>query len=126
MKLRNTCLDVLGSYSGWVERHPEHLQAVFKAAVAELPHAATQAYAARLFTDVCDACGSHVGKSQEFLGAVLNVHRQALAASLPKKELLLITRGQWHALIGCYGRHRRPVARSNWVLWPTPQASGTL
>ena len=20
--------------------------------------------------------------------------------------------GQWHALIGCYGRHRRPVARS--------------
>ena len=23
------------------------------------------------------------------------------------------TAGQWHALIGCYGRHRRPVARSN-------------
>ena len=21
--------------------------------------------------------------------------------------------GQWHALNGCYGRHRRPVARSN-------------
>ena len=21
--------------------------------------------------------------------------------------------GQWHALIDCYGRHRRPVARSN-------------
>ena len=33
--------------------------------------------------------------------------------------------GQWHALIGCYGRHRRPVARSNWLLWPAPQASGT-
>ena len=34
--------------------------------------------------------------------------------------------GQWHALIDCYGRHRRPVARSNCLLWPTPQASGTL
>ena len=29
--------------------------------------------------------------------------------------------GQWHALTACYGRHRRPVARSNWLLWPTPQ-----
>ena len=34
--------------------------------------------------------------------------------------------GQWHALISCYGRHRRPVARSNWLVWPTPQAGGTL
>ena len=25
------------------------------------------------------------------------------------------------ALIGCYGRLRRPAARSNWLLWPTPQ-----
>ena len=32
------------------------------------------------------------------------------------------TAGQWHALIGCSGQHRRPVARSNWLLWPTPQA----
>ena len=32
------------------------------------------------------------------------------------------TAGQCHALIGCYGRHRRPVARSYWLLWPTPQA----
>ena len=32
------------------------------------------------------------------------------------------TAGQWYALIGCYGRHRRPVARSNVLLWPTPQA----
>ena len=30
--------------------------------------------------------------------------------------------GQWHALIGCCGQHRRPVARSNWLLRPTPQA----
>ena len=31
------------------------------------------------------------------------------------------------ALIGCcYGRHRRPVARSNWLLWPTQQAKTTL
>ena len=29
--------------------------------------------------------------------------------------------GQWHALTGCYGQHCRPVARSNWLLWPTPQ-----
>ena len=27
---------------------------------------------------------------------------------------------------GCYGQHRRPVARSNWLLWPTPQGRGTL
>ena len=27
-----------------------------------------------------------------------------------------------HALVDCYGRHRRTVARSNWLLWPTPQA----
>ena len=26
---------------------------------------------------------------------------------------------QWNALIECYGRHRRPVERSNGVLWPT-------
>ena len=25
-----------------------------------------------------------------------------------------------------YGPNRRPVARSNWLLWPKPQASGTL
>ena len=36
------------------------------------------------------------------------------------------TAGRRHALIGCYGRHRRPVARSSWLLWPTPQANGTL
>ena len=35
------------------------------------------------------------------------------------------TTGQWHTLIDCYGRHRRPVARSNWLIWPTPQAPGT-
>ena len=33
---------------------------------------------------------------------------------------LIVLVGQWHALINCYGRHRRPVTRS------TPQASGTL
>ena len=32
------------------------------------------------------------------------------------------TAGQWHALTDCYGRHRRPVARSNLLLWPKPQA----
>ena len=32
------------------------------------------------------------------------------------------TAGQWHALIDCYSQHRRPVARSNRLLWPTPQA----
>ena len=31
------------------------------------------------------------------------------------------TAGQWHAPSGCYGQHRRPVARSNCLLWPTPQ-----
>ena len=36
------------------------------------------------------------------------------------------TAGQWHALTGCYGQHRRRVARSNWLLWPTPQASSTF
>ena len=30
--------------------------------------------------------------------------------------------GQWHALSCCYGRHRRPVARSNLLLWPKLQA----
>ena len=34
--------------------------------------------------------------------------------------------GRWHALIDCYGQHRRPVTHSNWLLWPTPQACGTL
>ena len=32
--------------------------------------------------------------------------------------------GQRHALIGCFGQHRRPAPRSSWLLWPTPQASG--
>ena len=27
-----------------------------------------------------------------------------------------------YTLIACYGRHRRLVARSNLLLWPTPQA----
>ena len=31
------------------------------------------------------------------------------------------TAGQRHDLIDCYGQHRMPVARSNWLLWPTPQ-----
>ena len=37
--------------------------------------------------------------------------------------------GQWQALIAFYGQHRSPVspvARSKWLLWPTPQVSGTL
>ena len=35
--------------------------------------------------------------------------------------------GQWrHALIDCYGQHRRPVARSNCLSWPTPQAIGPV
>ena len=33
------------------------------------------------------------------------------------------TAGQWRAPIGWYGQHRRPVARSNWLIWPTPQAA---
>ena len=28
-------------------------------------------------------------------------------------KLAAQTRGQWRALIDCYGRHRRPVARAN-------------
>ena len=36
------------------------------------------------------------------------------------------TVGQRHALIGCYGQHSGPVARSNRLLWPTPQATYTL
>ena len=28
-------------------------------------------------------------------------------------------------MTGMYGRHRRSVARSNWLLWPTPQAIHT-
>ena len=32
------------------------------------------------------------------------------------------TAGLWHALIVCYGQHRRPLARSHWLLWSTPQA----
>ena len=31
------------------------------------------------------------------------------------------TAGRRHALSNCYGQHRRPVARSHWLLWPTPQ-----
>ena len=31
------------------------------------------------------------------------------------------TAGQWHALNHCYGQPRRPVARSDCLLWPTPQ-----
>ena len=34
--------------------------------------------------------------------------------------------GKWHALIDCYGQYRRPVARSDLLLWPAPRASGTL
>ena len=37
-----------------------------------------------------------------------------------------ITQGKWHALSGCYARHRRPVARSKSLLCATPQASGPL
>ena len=31
--------------------------------------------------------------------------------------------GQWRALVGFYGQHRSPVARSNWLLWPAPQVT---
>ena len=34
--------------------------------------------------------------------------------------------GQWYALIVCYAPPHRPVARSNRLLWPPPQASGTI
>ena len=30
--------------------------------------------------------------------------------------------GQWHAPIDCYAQNRRAEARSNWLLWPKPQA----
>ena len=37
------------------------------------------------------------------------------------------TAGQWHALIVDYGRHRRDSGpRSNWLLWPTPQARASF
>ena len=29
----------------------------------------------------------------------------------------------WHALIEYDCQHRRSIARSNWLLWPTPQVS---
>ena len=32
---------------------------------------------------------------------------------------------QWHALIDCYGQHRRPVARSSWLLWLWPTAQAS-
>ena len=41
----------------------------------------------------------------------------------------LLAEAEWpvaHALSGCCGQHRRPVARSKWLLWPTSQACGTL
>ena len=36
------------------------------------------------------------------------------------------TTGQWYALRGFYGPHRRPVVRSMWQLWPTLHTSDTL
>ena len=32
---------------------------------------------------------------------------------------------QWQALIACYGQHRKPVPRSNCLLWATPQEDGS-
>ena len=47
-----------------------------------------------------------------------------LSVIITEEEDELLASGD--ALIGWYGQHRRPVARSNWLLWPTPQASSTL
>ena len=33
------------------------------------------------------------------------------------------TAGQGHALTDCYGQHRRTVARTNLILWPTPNTA---
>lgn len=92
-KLQNTCLEVLGSFAPWVDRHPEHLRTLFQVSVTALGQKTTQVYAARVFFDVCDSCAGHLAHSKELLNAVLSVHQQAVAGSLPQNELLVITRG---------------------------------
>jgi len=92
-KLQNTCLDVLGAYAAWVDRHPTHLTSLFQVAVTALGQKTTQVCAARVFFDVCDSCASHLSRSKDLLGSVLGVHQQAVAGSLPQNELLVITRG---------------------------------
>ena len=63
---------------------------------------------------------------QECGAAKARLKMQIATASCNRRSLQLAvmadTAGQCTiALIGCYGQHRRPVARSNWLLWPTPQ-----
>ena len=89
--LRNTCLDIMGSYSSWLCGHPELLEHVFRNSVSALGIVETRHFAARVFQDVSHACGKHLAHSKKLFQNLLKVHLDAIRAPLPKRELLLIT-----------------------------------
>jgi len=89
--LRNTCLDIMGTFSSWLSVHPELLEHVYINSVKSLGMAETRHFAARVFQDVSHACGAHLARSTKLFQNLLKVHLDAVRAPLPKRELLLIT-----------------------------------
>ena len=71
-----------------------------------------------------DCCGARV--QQELIAAAWKVSAhgkksKTLGGQWHAKVGLLwpaASQATWHALVGCYGRHRRSLARSSWLLWP--------
>ena len=92
--VRNTCLDAVGRYAPWIRRSPEKfLQFALQESVQALGDASTCALAARVFCDICVDCGEHVSRNIQILKNILAVHQQAVEKPLPKKELMLVTKG---------------------------------
>ena len=61
------------------------------------------------------------------LGAddLVDAMQQKRAFAMAEKKKELSDASVTVALMTCYGQHRRSVARSNWLMWPTPQANDT-
>ena len=62
-------------------------------------------------------CAKGMSLKKDFMRVFLQARRCTLgvthAITRWKAAKVAEATGQWHALIGCYGRHRRLVARSN-------------
>ena len=82
--------------------------------------------ATRIFLVLCPGCSEDTSGSSWTTLTLSNLHiRNGTANSVPATGVGggCVHLGTKQSLIGCYDPHRRQLARSSWLLWPTPQPS---
>ena len=67
-----------------------------------------------------------ISSVESILSGFVNTGDKMTLAVQLQHIMTRVAAGQWHALSDYYGQHRGSAARSKWLLWPTPQANGTL